>query len=106
MQTLIFNEDKASVRLFPDSTNIDIGSDRIYIDPGTANEYHICGMNTENSTLIKDVSEPTEWVAWKYIYDGEWKNNHPLDDGKTYKYTAPVFDELGRSPDYGWTVVE
>lgn len=106
MQTIIFNSDKASVYLFPDSTNVYIDPDRIYINSGTADEYHICGMNSENCTLIKDVSEPTEWVAWKYIYDGEWKNNHPLDDGKTYKYTAPVFNALGRSPDYGWTVVE
>lgn len=96
MQTLIFNEGKESVRLFSDSTTVDIDSDRIYIDSGTANEYHICTMNTSNSTLIKDVPEPTEWVAWKYIYDGEWKNNHPLDDGKTYKWKEEdVEKEIG-----------
>ena len=110
MKTLIFNSDKVSRYLYEDSMPVNIGPTNTIVGTGK-DMYIICDANSSTVTLITDVSKPDEWENGKYIYDGEWKNNHP-NDGKTYKYKkfTPELDESGHllppPTDLGWSVVE
>lgn len=83
MKTLICSRTKASLFKFEDSETITIGSDSITIgDPITTT---LAGLSPGEVSLIENVVDPGDWYGKKYKYvDGNWVNNHPLDDGRTY----------------------
>jgi len=91
MKTIIETATKESLYLFEDSKPIELTEDCLYV--GNPIEFRDdCSKSTEVS-IITDVSEPTGWWGRKYKYDGgEWINNHPTGDGKTYSWN----DERGR----------
>tara|TARA_B100001094_G_C18155039_1_gene785922 strand:- start:81 stop:383 length:303 start_codon:yes stop_codon:yes gene_type:complete len=97
MQTLIDNTTKRSMYFWSDDEKIDVLTDRVTVgDPLTLT---IFDHNSSTCTLIKDVANKTDWNPYRYIYDGGWKNNHPLDDGKTYIWKEEdVEKEIGA----GW----
>ena len=73
MKTLIRTETKVSLYLFADSETVDVQADRVVVgDPETL---IIGDCDSSNATLIENVTEPTEWTGWKYLYDGEWQTN-------------------------------
>ena len=73
MKTLIRTETKVSLYLFANSETVDVQADKVVV--GNPETLIICDCDSSNSTLIEDVTEPTEWAGWKYLYDGEWKSN-------------------------------
>ena len=83
MKTLIRTETKVSLYLFADSETVDVQADRVVVgDPETL---IIGDCDSSNATLVEDVTEPTEWAGWKYLYDGEWQTNP--------NYVAPPAEE-------------
>ena len=73
MKTLINTESKVSLYLFADSETVDVQSSKTVVgDPETL---IIADCNSSNSTLVEGVTEPTEYVGWKYLYDGGWQSN-------------------------------
>jgi len=73
MKTLINTESKISLYLFDDSETVDVQSSKVVV--GNPETLIICDCNSSNSTLVEGVTEPTEYVGRKYLYDGEWQSN-------------------------------
>ena len=89
MKTLIDNETKTSVYLWEDS--VVVTQDTSSTNIGDPVEYTISDLNSSNSTIVENVPDvPADWFGHKYIFDNGWKNNHPTDDGKTYKWVQPT----------------
>jgi len=97
MQTLIDNTTKRSMYLWSDDEKIDILTDRITV--GSPSTNIILDHNSSTCTLEKGVADKTDWHPNRYIYDGGWKNNHPLDDGKTYTWKE---EDVEKQIDAGW----
>ena len=83
MKTLIRTESKVSLYLFADSEAVDVQADKIVI--GNPERMIIGDCNSSDTTLIEGVTEPTEWVGWKYLYDDGWQTNPD--------YVAPPAEE-------------
>tara|TARA_R100000482_G_C5034707_1_gene105649 strand:+ start:115 stop:357 length:243 start_codon:yes stop_codon:yes gene_type:complete len=73
MKTLINTESKISLYLFADSETVDVQSSKVVV--GNPETLIICDCNSSNSTLVEGVTEPTEYVGRKYLYDGGWQSN-------------------------------
>ena len=73
MKTLIRTSTKVSLYLFSDSETVDVQSDKVII--GNPATMIIADCDSSNVTLVESVTEPTEWVGHKYLYDGGWQSN-------------------------------
>ena len=73
MKTLIKNDTKTSLYLFEDSEAVDIQEDKVVI--GNPARLIIDDLDSSNASLIEGVTEPTEWVGYKYFYDDGWVSN-------------------------------
>ena len=59
--------------LFADDQILSIESDCIKVGSPFDLDFIICDLNSENSVLIENVTEPEEWSCCKYKYiNGEW----------------------------------
>ena len=83
MKTLIRTGTKVSLYLFADSETVDIQSSKTVI--GNPEKLIISDCDTSNVTLVEGVTEPTEWIGHKYLYDGGWQSNPD--------YVAPPAEE-------------
>ena len=91
MKTIIEKETKESLYLFEDSKPVDLHEGGLEV--GDPIEIHDSWSNSTTTELITGVTAPANWWGRKYKYDGgEWINNHPTGDGKTYSW----YDERGR----------
>jgi hypothetical protein len=104
MKTLIENSTKRSIFLWEDSVVVNQDSSTTTI--GDPAEYIVHELNSTNSTIIENVPDsPSDWANFKYKYDNGWKNDHPTDDGKTYKWVpedlSKINDPNAWEP-YGW----
>jgi len=91
MQTIIEKSTKESLYLFEDSKFLELNENGLHV--GEPIEFRDGWINSSTGELITGVTEPTGWYGRRYKYDGgEWINNHPTGDGKTYSWN----DERGR----------
>ena len=71
MKTLIRNEDNISIYLFEDSVTLVISEDGIIV--GDPIDFHIGDRNSQNTTVIENITAPSDWSHWKYKYiSGQW----------------------------------
>lgn len=106
MKTLINKSTKAAYYLWEDSKNIEIKSDRVCV--GNPVELNILFLNSSNSEIVEGVNGPADFHGNKYKYiDGEWVNNHPIDDGVTYYWDQDMWlwegsDDPANPPTEQW----
>lgn len=67
MKTIVRNDNNVSLYLFPNDTVITQDSDRTFIGTDPV-ELYILDCNLNNTTVYKDLTEPSEWLGWKYLY--------------------------------------
>lgn len=71
MKTLIHNETKQSKYIWADDASVTVGDDMTYA-PG----FNIGDLNSNNATLVENVTPPDDWYGCKYLYDaGAWTLN-------------------------------
>ena len=71
MKTLIRNEDQISIYLFEDSVTLTISENNIIV--GDPIDFNIGDRNSTNTTLIENISSPSDWAHWKYKYvNAQW----------------------------------
>ena len=68
MKTIIRNGTNVSLYLFDDATDVVVTDTEITV--GNPAEFIIGDCNTSNATLYTDVTDPGDWVGWKYLFDG------------------------------------
>tara|TARA_B100000900_G_scaffold352689_1_gene320476 strand:+ start:341 stop:586 length:246 start_codon:yes stop_codon:yes gene_type:complete len=73
MKTLIKTDTKVSLYIFEDSETVDVQNNKVII--GDPEKLIIADCNSANVTLVEGVTNPSEWIGHKYLYDGEWKSN-------------------------------
>ena len=81
---IIDSSEKISKYLFRDDRVLDITEENIivYTADGTTVDFIIGDLNSANSTLVEDVTEPEDYSDNKYVYEDEtwtiisgWKNS-------------------------------
>lgn len=76
MKTIVRNDNNVSVHLLPNDTVItqDANQTVVGADPVL---FYISDCNTSNTTVYENVTEPSEWSGWKYLYteEGGWVLN-------------------------------
>lgn len=78
MKTIVHNDNQVSLYLFDDSEVITVTDNRIVIgDPETL---IIEDCNSNNVTIHENVSEPDDYIGWKYKFTGEWELNPDFID--------------------------
>jgi hypothetical protein len=76
MKTLIDIETNASICIYDDATEVVIQADQIII--GNPVQTYILDRYQSNTTLIENVTSPSDWYGWKYKYvNNEWIENTP-----------------------------
>jgi len=71
MKTIISNENNWSMYIFEDSVSLSVDSNSI-----TTPDYIIGDLNSNNSTIVENVTPPGDWDVSKYIYaDSKWTLN-------------------------------
>jgi len=92
MKTLINKTTKVAHYLWEDSQTIRMEEDMIHVGVPLI-DFSIQFLNSSTGEIIENVTDPGDFWGGKYKYvDGQWVNNHPVDDGITYKWV-----------DRGWT---
>jgi hypothetical protein len=66
MKTIIKND--ISLYVFDDNEYVKIENDFIQI--GYPPKFLICDCNLSNTVLIENVLPPSDWVGYKYFFDG------------------------------------
>lgn len=66
MKTIVNNETNVSHYLFPQTETVNIFADRIEV--GNPIRFAIGDLNSSNSTLVQNVTEPDDWYGCKYTY--------------------------------------
>ena len=74
MKTLVRLPESASTFLFQDTDEIFLFDTHVAINnPPTL---IIADMNNQNTAVVENVTPPTDWAAWKYLFDGiAWAPN-------------------------------
>lgn len=71
MKTLIHNESKESKYIWADNVVITLEDDITYTP-----SFSIADLNSNNATLVENVTPPDDWAGCKYLYDaGAWTLN-------------------------------
>lgn len=71
MKVLIENSTKESKFIWEDDAMVILG-DEMTFAPG----FGIAGLNSNNATLVENVTPPEDWRGCKYLYDaGAWTLN-------------------------------
>ena len=74
MKTLIRAETNLSLYIFDDA--VAIVQTQSMTTVGDPVEFNIADCGTDNSTLISDVTPPSDWAGCKYFFDGTtWELN-------------------------------
>lgn len=66
MKTITSNQNNVSLYLFEDSETIVVTQTEITV--GNPPRFIIGDLNSTNSTLFENVSNPEDWQGWKYLY--------------------------------------
>lgn len=69
MKTIVDNATNTSRYLFADDKSVTMGSDTITV--GDPAEFIIGDLNSDNASLIEDVTEPEDWYGCKYTCDSD-----------------------------------
>ena len=73
MKTIV-DSNNCSKYLLKDDKNVSLNTENIEVS--TANEllFIIGDLNKSNSTVVENVSAPSDWAGCKYIFDGtDWE---------------------------------
>lgn len=73
MKTIIDNATKQSIYVFQDFEIIKASPNFTLV--GSPVFLTITDCNSENTTIIENVTPPDDWVGRKYLYDGAWELN-------------------------------
>ena len=74
MKTIVRNDSKISLYLFPADTPISVFDDRMEV--GIPIFLVIADCDVSNATVFEAENAPEDWRGWKYIFDdGEWLPN-------------------------------
>jgi hypothetical protein len=85
MKTITRKLTNISLYILPDSTTVIIGDEQTQVGADPV-EFFIADCSTSNAVLHENVPEPTDWVTWKYFFDGtEWTLNPDWIDPRPAK---------------------
>jgi hypothetical protein len=71
MKTIIDNQNNWSLYIFGDDISLSVEADRI-VTP----DFIISDLNSNNASIIENVTPPSDWMGCKYIYaDSTWTLN-------------------------------
>jgi hypothetical protein len=68
MKTIIENFNKVSKYLFADDKAVSVEANCIKVGDISSFDFIILDLNSNNATLIENVSEPLDWCGCKYKY--------------------------------------
>ena len=94
---IIDSSEKISKYLFRDDRVLDITEENIivYTADGTTVDFIIGDLNSANSTLVEDVTEPEDYSDNKYIYeDGTWTVVRGYRDVRSASQRRAEFEEF------------
>ena len=76
MKTIIENGTNCSKYLFADDKQVNITATNVEVGDPANLDFIVGDLNSNNATLIENVTEPDDWYGCKYIYEnGAWSAN-------------------------------
>lgn len=76
MKTLVRLPESASTFIFEDTDEIFVTATETII--GNPPKLIIGDMNNQNTAVVENVTPPTDWAAWKYLFDGVTWTPNPI----------------------------
>lgn len=72
-----FEVPNVSLYLIADDTPVNVTDSMVVVGDPAAPEFLVMDCNTSNCVLHEGVSDPGDWVGWKYTYTltGGWELN-------------------------------
>ena len=69
MKTIIENGTNCSKYLFADDKQVNITATNVEVGDPANLDFIVGDLNSNNATLIENVTEPDDWYGCKYIYE-------------------------------------
>ena len=75
MKTLVKKNSNVSIYLFDDGEYISVETDKVIV--GNPVRFIITDCNSTNVNLFENVTDPGDWIGWKYLYTtkNSWELN-------------------------------
>lgn len=73
MQLIVRNGSNVVLYMLNDAEKVSIGTDSTVIGNPATRIIQDC--TSGNSTLVQGVTDPGDWVGWKYLWTGAWELN-------------------------------
>jgi hypothetical protein len=83
MKTVVRKDTNVSLYLFPDTTVVLLNASQMQVGENPI-EFLVLDCDTSNAIIYENVTNPNNWMGWKYLYNGSaWVDNPNWIDPNT-----------------------